>query len=577
MAIRLGPGPVFFYECLTSSRRWQNFAARSLFVGFLLAALGVVWVSDPALAHPSIHDLARAGASFFYGMIGTELALVLLAAPAFTAGAICLDKARGSLTHLLVTDLSSAEIVLGKLAARLVPVLGLIACALPVLALAMFLGGIDPGAVLGAHLVLAGVAVLGCTLALTLSVWGKKTYEVLLLNYLLWAAALLAYPCAAAIDWNLTGGTGLPDWVPMTNPFWLVFAPYAEPTKVSLLDHAAFLGGCLALSVPLAAVAVWRVRPVAVAQLGKADRQQRPLLAGVRRRFRWWPFGASLDRNPVLWREWHRRRPSLGIRVVWAAFAGVAVVFSLVSVLIDVGKATPRGEMLPFVTGLQASVGLLLLSITAGTSLAEERVRGSLDVLLTTPLPTRTIVWGKWWGAYRATLLLAVLPTLTAAAVALETGYWANVVLILGLVLAYGAAITSLGLALATWIRRVNRALTVSVALYVLVAVGWMFAAMAFGHHRSAEGLASASPFYGVGLLTFLLGDQGGDRAEIYLWDVFWIVAYLSAAIALLAATLLTFDRCMGRVAQRPRPVRTWKPPRRRVPDEEEPLDVLPA
>ncbi len=59
------------------------------------------------------------------------LGLVGLAAPAATAGSICLDKARGNLTLLLATDLSDSEIVLGKLAARLVPVLGLILCATP--------------------------------------------------------------------------------------------------------------------------------------------------------------------------------------------------------------------------------------------------------------------------------------------------------------------------------------------------------------------------------------------------------------------------------------------------------------
>ena len=36
---------------------------------------------------------------------------------------------------MLVTDLSDPEIVLGKLAARLLPVLGLVACSWPVLAI----------------------------------------------------------------------------------------------------------------------------------------------------------------------------------------------------------------------------------------------------------------------------------------------------------------------------------------------------------------------------------------------------------------------------------------------------------
>src|SRR5207245_20372 len=108
-----------------------------------------------------------------------ELALVLLAGPAATAGAVCLDKAWGTLDHMLATELSDAEIVLGKLGVRLVPVLSWIACALPIMALAGLLGGIDPLALAGSFLVSIGCAVLGCSVALTLSVWGRKTHEVL--------------------------------------------------------------------------------------------------------------------------------------------------------------------------------------------------------------------------------------------------------------------------------------------------------------------------------------------------------------------------------------------------------------
>ena len=47
---------------------------------------------------------------------------------------------------------------------------------------------------------------------------------------------------------------------------------------------------------------------------------------------------------------------------------------------------------------LQTFFGMLLLSASAPTALAEERARGSLDVLLATPLSTRSIVVGKWLG-----------------------------------------------------------------------------------------------------------------------------------------------------------------------------------
>src|SRR6202030_3532722 len=92
----------------------------------------------------SIQSLASYGQMLFFTIVTIELSLVLLAAPAATAGAVCVDKARGTLDHMLATDLSNAEIVLGKLGVRLIPVLGLIACVLPLSALTSLLGGVDP-------------------------------------------------------------------------------------------------------------------------------------------------------------------------------------------------------------------------------------------------------------------------------------------------------------------------------------------------------------------------------------------------------------------------------------------------
>ena len=67
----------------------------------------------------------------------------------------------GTLLDVLATDLSSAEVVLGKLAARLLPVLATIAAALPVLAITSLFGGIDPAALGGSFAVVVGLAVLG--------------------------------------------------------------------------------------------------------------------------------------------------------------------------------------------------------------------------------------------------------------------------------------------------------------------------------------------------------------------------------------------------------------------------------
>ncbi len=60
----------------------------------------------------------------------------------------------------------------------------------------------------------------------------------------------------------------------------------------------------------------------------------------------------------------------------------------------------------------------MLVSLAAPTVLAEERVRGSLDVLLATPLSTDRIVLSKWWGIYRVVPALALLPAIGAVLIA---------------------------------------------------------------------------------------------------------------------------------------------------------------
>jgi ABC-type transport system involved in multi-copper enzyme maturation permease subunit len=542
---RWGLGPVFAWEWLRASRRWQLYALRVLFVAALAGGLAGVWLVKVGGQPLNIRTLAEVGEAFFYALVGTQLTLVLLAGPAHTAGAICLDKSRGTLLHLLATDLSDAEIVLGKLAARLVPVVGLVACGVPVLFGAALMGGIDPEAALGAVLVTLGVAVLGGTLALVLSVWARQTYEVLLLTYVIGALLALAGPMWA--EWQTSFGLPAPPtWLEATNPFFLAFLPYLRPGTQCLDAQVIFLGVCLGLSAGLAVLAVLRVRAVALRQGSRPARRGHRQLA-VRLRLP----GPSLDANPVLWREWHRRLPSRWSRLAWLVYGAVALVFSGMAVFAALTGPTPRA-LAPWVNALQVPIGLLLLSVTSVTSLAEERVRGTLDLLLTTPLPSRSIVLGKWWGAYRSAVPLAVLPGLVAAAVG-GPGRWGAALLVVGLVLAYGAAATSLGLALSTWVASPGRALALGVVFFVAVTVGPFLPVLLSRWGPGGENLASASPFFGMGALTDEISrgsGQFGDRElELLAWDVVWLLTYLGAAVTLLLLTLATFDRCLGRAA----------------------------
>ena len=137
--MRLGPGPVFVYEWLTTARCWQPYAAARPVHRAILIGLSLTWNQVTRYRNlgerASLAEMAEYGEAIYFAIVLVELSLVLLAAPAATAGAVCLDKARGTLDHMLATDLSNAEIVLGKLGVRLIPVLSLIACVVPVIAL----------------------------------------------------------------------------------------------------------------------------------------------------------------------------------------------------------------------------------------------------------------------------------------------------------------------------------------------------------------------------------------------------------------------------------------------------------
>ncbi len=569
--MRLGLGPVFAYEWLTTTRRWQLYALRAGFVGAILIGMMVVWHNSNRLASPgqivSIQTLARYGENLYETIVSIELTLVILAAPAATAGAVCLDKARGTLDHMLATDLSNAEIVLGKIGVRLVPVLGLIACVLPLTALTSLLGGIDPLALIGSFMTSIACAALGCSLALTLSVWGRKTHEVLMITYLILILWLIS-PMVLLLVAESFGLSVLPNsapivwgWIACSNPYYLAFAPYSDPGKVGLTTYLGFLGVCLLLSALLLGLATLGIRGVALKQAGRPGaRARRSRFSRHFPTFSWWPGlpGPSLDGNPILWREWHRSKPSRFLRVVWILYTALGVLWMVLSLQLMAGTRTHL-EMIAVMSMFQASLGLLLLSVSAATSLAEERVRGSLDVLLCTPLSTRSILVGKWWGSFRQATHVMAWPAILAGILVVESGHWVSYVLLLILITANSAVITSLGLGMATWVSRLGRAVALCVSVYVGFSIGWLVLVFLVAIPGQANDhfiipMVMGSPFYGTIFATMAVAPGEahfpGGASTAGFGAFIWIVIDGASALLLFLTTLATFDRCLGRVSE---------------------------
>ncbi len=147
-------GPLFWHELVTVTRRGSQVRLRVAYALILLVGLLAAFLSQFREVNP-IRLLLHGGefprervtafaTTFFQIFLICQLLALTIVAPVFAAGSILEEKDRGTLAFLQTSRLSNREIVLGKLAARLVFVLGLALAGLPVLALSFLIGGVDP-------------------------------------------------------------------------------------------------------------------------------------------------------------------------------------------------------------------------------------------------------------------------------------------------------------------------------------------------------------------------------------------------------------------------------------------------
>jgi hypothetical protein len=155
------------------------------------------------------------------------------------------------------------------------------------------------------------------------------------------------------------------------------------------------------------------------------------------------------------------------------------------------------------------------------------------------------------------------------------------VALTVGQVLFYGALLVSLGLALATWFKRPARAIATTLTLYILATIAWPIlselglAAWVSWAGQPADLGEMIWLLNGVGSVSPLLGPNASasgieygltprERASLWLMESGSCLAALTLAAGLLALTVATFDRCLGRVSERPRETGSPAPRRER-------------
>jgi hypothetical protein len=413
-------GPVLAWEV---KRAEQGYLRRFFAIGYSvwLLLLAVVLLGsmrsalanqqDPADSNLSHLRAANAQLTLFLDsyvalLLQFQLKLVIAITPAIMASCLGKEKERGTLFALFGTQLTSRQIVLGKLLGRLVRFMPVLFTALPVLVFMVTLT--DRGFTI-LILALAQQMILAFALgavSLLIAVWIRRTSDAIIVSYLVLG---LAY---AILRWLTTSVPAASWFDPIDNLTGLL----GEGTSVTFVCH-------LAAWILLGAVCL----PLAWGGLRKACLHQRD-----RRPSRLvWAFRPPVGNDPFRWRECYviglAPLPILRMVPRWFGVLGAFMLSAAVAILMAEGVAPGFLAALRDLNPVQAFEGLqangdaiaqsvwlmglvfilladLLLLVRCMTSVAEEKRRNTWDDLLLTAQSFREITRAKMWGILQATV-----------------------------------------------------------------------------------------------------------------------------------------------------------------------------
>lgn len=463
-------GPLFVKELIEVARRRRYYAARVTVGAAILLALLPLSI-HANFVRTTTGNLATIGEIIFDGwsvMVGLGLVLFV---PASVCGLIAGEKDAKTLDTLLTTCLHEREILIGKLASRLLVGIMLGLTSLPALGIASWFGGFDSWEVLQAVVVHATILFFSAAVGVYYSTVTQKPYIALIRTYLALAILWWMVPTATRLFFNpfsvgsrmvMPLTTGMPatvsapaavlvDYVnPISVLFRLPNGVASEMLIVSTLASVALAIGILTFT--------WRRLRV---QAHRQSTQPR-LLRFVRRRYRSLVDGATA--------AFQRRRNTFGFRRFWQLelasrrfgrlecllgdrfnpiltrnvtanvydperyVASMQVLLWLLLIAGTLVTAWLPERMLMsqnafFYFALPVEVGALFVFavVLSASSIVRERQCGSWEQLLLTDLTANQFLSGIFWGVLRAlwpTFGLVAVTALLLGASTLKTLGW---------------------------------------------------------------------------------------------------------------------------------------------------------
>ncbi|MBN2310127.1 MAG: ABC transporter permease, partial [Candidatus Hydrogenedentes bacterium] len=357
-------------ELTRSGRSPKTYALRVLVAGSAIGVIVVAWINVAPFSKPEV-----LAATLGEGMAGAALifqfAVVLVIAPALSAGLIAEEKQHNTLTLLLLADINGADIFLAKFLAAFLQVEMLILSTLPLVASAAFFGGVSVPTAAYQVLLFSAAAMAVCAGSLLCSSLVESPRQALLLAVTavgLWVALSLV------IDGHMAYYS-----IPARTNLLVVVTSYASKASSRILWSNVFFHLAAALMAARLTIGLLPRRTIAP----RRERHGRQ-----RARYPWGKGAMNMGRLAQLFAANAGGRDfTADSRIVRMAAVGVFIAMAAVPVL-----------------GWIATALLLALHIAASMSAA--RRQGLLADMLVTPIAESSLVRAVFHANLNRTLII---------------------------------------------------------------------------------------------------------------------------------------------------------------------------
>lgn len=417
----LPANPILVRVVQGASRRPRHLWMRAAYLSALLVVVLFALVSSMSGRSGSLTELAKGASRTFEFASMAQLALMCFLAPVFTAAAITQERDAQTYNILLSTPLTNGQIVLGSLMSRLYFVIVLLVAGLPIFLITMVYGGVTTSQVIESFALSGSTAVLTGALAIFVAMMRVGTRSTIFSFYLLIALYMVSV--------YMLGFYWQPTWLPESPPnldgrrmSWLTpLHPFLAldvslnrvyaPPLAHLGNYPRWMAG--ALAYPAAAYVSWTLVAATLLYFGSLYFVRRgakvgeiTLMSRILGRFNVFSPNGERKRaprtvwsNPVAWRE-ARTRAGGGAVLRWVVILG-GIGGALMLFVLHAGGSMTSDEVRGWLAKLlvsQFAIALIIATNTAATSMTKERESRTMDILLTTPVTSRYILWGKLRG-----------------------------------------------------------------------------------------------------------------------------------------------------------------------------------